>query len=228
MRGLQERSGVNGVFLVIKHNTICQESKTPREGFEPVDTTNKETGEVTTRYVKPYDRVEAMITNIEWSEREWRGKVFRSWRLFLDAAGVPCVLEIQYGSRVSNRFMKLAENVDFTRPVEFAAWQDRVTGNTAFMVGQREHEDDEKAISVPQKYTKDDPGDMPQPKERMGGKKLDWGDQEDFLYDRMINVVIPRVKAAVAMNGSHPEPEPFDPTAPPDPDPEITDDDIPF
>ena len=195
MRGLQDKRGAGIKFLGIYDHSICETSKTPREGFVLVETKDREN--VThIKYCHFYDRVEALITKIEWSEREWHGKVFRSWRLSLDAAGVPCVLELPVKSRVTNRFLKLAENIDFLRPVEFAAWQDRQTGNTAFMVGQRENEDDEKAVSVPQKYTRENPGDCPEPKQRMGGKEWDWNDQEDFLYNLMTTVIIPRVEAA--------------------------------
>lgn len=195
MRGLQEKRGAGVKFLGIANNSICESSKVPREGFTLVESKDRE-GATHVKYCKFYDRVEALIMKIEWSEREWRGKVFRSWRLSLDADGTPCVLELPTKSRVTNRFLKLAENIDFLRPVEFAAWQDKTTGNTAFMVGQRVNEDDEKAVSVPQKYTKDNPGACPQPKQRMGGKEWDWNDQEDFLYNLMVTVIIPRVEAA--------------------------------
>ena len=53
--------------------------------------------------------------------------------------------------------MRTAEAIDFTRPVEFRAWQEKETKNTAFFIGQRENEADDKAQTVRQLYTKDNP-----------------------------------------------------------------------
>lgn len=197
MKGLQERTGGNGIFLSIKHHGIVQESKRERDGFEPINITLR-SGEVITKYIKRYSGVEAMIKKIEWYDREYDGRPYKGWKLLLDANGTACVLDIDFNSRQAGRFMKLAENLDFSKPVEFSAWHDVKDDTTAFNVKQ-------DGASVRQKYTMDDPGDCPPPKERMGGK-LDFGDQEDFLFNRMIKVVIPRVDAANS-NGHSPEPE---------------------
>lgn len=209
MRGLQEKNGARKTFLVIKHNTICEESKTERAGFVPQEVRNPRTDETSVKYIKPYDSVEALISNIEYRDtHDQYEQRYTSWRIHLDAAGTPCVLEIPFQSRISTRFMKLAENIDFTRPVEFRAWRDTRNDSTAFYVGQRENEDDEKSVSVPQKYTRANPGDCPEPLERLGGK-WDFSDQMEFLHDRMMTVVIPKLQAAIGItkeqeNGYHP------------------------
>lgn len=197
MKGLQERSSGNGIFLAIKHHGIVQESKRERDGFEPINIVLR-SGETITKYIKRYSGVEAMVKKIEWYDREYDGRPYKGWKLYLDAAGTPCVLDIDFNSRQAGRFMKLAENLDFSKPVEFSAWHDTKNDTTAFNVKQ-------DGVSVPQKYTRDNPGKLPPPKERMG-RKLDFGDQEDFLYSQMINVVIPRVDAVAGMNGHHEPP----------------------
>lgn len=196
MRGLQEKSGARKTFLVIKHNTICEESKAERPGFFPQEVRNPRTDETSIKYIKPYDSVEALITKIEYRDtQDQYEQRYTSWRIHLDAAGTPCVLELPFQSRISTRFMKLAENVDYTRPVEFRAWRDTRSDSTAFYVGQRENEDDEKSVSVPQKYTRDNPGDCPEPQQRLGGK-WNFDDVTEFLHERMMTVVIPKVEAA--------------------------------
>jgi hypothetical protein len=87
--------------------------------------------------------------------------------------------------------MKLAENIDYSKPVEFRAWHDGKSDSTALFVGQ-------DGTSVPQKYTRENPGDLPQPTQNFKGD-WDYSKQEEFLYKRMIEVVIPMVAAA------HPE-----------------------
>lgn len=190
MRGLVEKKEANTVYLVVKHGTICQESRNPKDGYEPVEVINPETKVTTIKYIKPYDRVEALITNIEWSDREWDGRPYRSWRISMDAAGTPCVLELPFESRVSTRFMKLAESISYTDPVEFRAWLDR-DNKTAFIVKQN-------GQNVPQKYTRENPGECPEPVKRVTGK-WSFDDQAEFLHERMMNIVIPRVHAAVEM-----------------------------
>jgi len=203
MRGLQEK-GEGGIFLAIKHGCICQESKTPKEKFKPIDVTNPRTGEVTTKFIRPYNSVEALIKRVEWYDTADRYDArYMGWKIHLDANGTGCVLDLPFESRPASRFMKLAENIDYSKPVEFRAWYDSKTESTAFFVGQRENESDEHSISVPQRYTKENPGECPPPVQKFNGK-WNFDDQKEFLYDRMINVVIPMVQA-VSANGHAPE-----------------------
>jgi hypothetical protein len=189
MKGLQEQTDNRTTFLVIKHSTICEESKTERPGFKPVEVTNPRTKETITKYIKPYNGVEALVCKIEWYSRDFEDKTFRGWKLHLDAAGVPCVLDLPFDSRASNRFMKLAENIDYARPVEFRAWHDRKTDSTAFFVAQ-------DGKSVAQIYTKENPGACPPPTQSSVTGKWNFERQSEFLYDRMTKVVIPAVERA--------------------------------
>lgn len=212
--GLQEKSGGSGIFLVVKHDCICQESKVEKPGFEPREVRNPQTDETSIKFIKPYGSVAAMITKIEWRDTgEQYDQRYTSWRIHLDMGDEgKAVMELPYQSRASSRFMKLAENIDFSRPVELRAWYDAKGKSTAFFVGQWENEDDEKSISVPQKYTRDNPGACPEPVQRLGGK-WSFDDQTEFLHSRMMTVVIPAVDAA-NRNGHEPsagvenEPEP--------------------
>jgi hypothetical protein len=189
MKGLQEANQNRTTFLVIKHSTICEESKQERPGFKPVEVTNPRTKETITKYIKPYNGVEAMVCKIEWYTREFEDKTFRGWKLHLDAAGVPCVLDLPFDSRAAGRFMKLAENIDYTQPVEFRAWHDAKTDSTAFFVAQG-------GKSVPQLYTKENPGKCPPPTRSTVTGKWNFEAQSEFLFNRMTEVVIPTVERA--------------------------------
>ena len=102
--------------------------------------------------------------------------------------------------------MKLAENIDYTKPVEFRAWHDNKSDSTAFFVGQKVENTDEKSLSVPQKYTRDNPNGLPPPKEKYDGG-WSYDDQMAFLHQRMMEVVIPMVHAAQPVDEPQDEPE---------------------
>ena len=189
MKGFQQKTQGDGNFFAIKHGSIVRESKTPQEGFEKIEITDRRTGEKFTKYIQRYDTIEALVTKIEWYDTEQRfTKRYQGWKLFLNANGKRGVLDLPIQSRTTGRFMKLAENLDFTKPVEFRAWHDSKSDATAIFVGQN-------GESVPQKYTRDDPNGMPEPTQDFK-KNWDYSKQEEFLYKRMIEVVIPKVNAS--------------------------------
>lgn len=194
MKGLQEANN-DGIFLVIKHGGICQESKQPREGFSPIEVVNARSGDKTVKYIKRYKGVEALIKRIDWYDREFEDTRFMGWKLILDADGTACSLDLPFESRVGSRFMKLAENIDYSEPVEFSAWRGP-DDKTAFAVKQ-------KGENVPQRYTREDPGDCPPPVQGFN-KKWNFDAQKQFLHERMIKVVIPRLEETSG-NGHHAE-----------------------
>lgn len=195
MKGLQERTD-DGIFLVIKHGGIVQESKNPREGFVPIEVPNIRTGDNTIKYIKRYKGVEALIKRIEWYDREYADTRFMGWKLVLDADGTACTLDLPFESRVGTRFMKLAENIDYSQPVEFSAWKGP-DDKTAFSVKQN-------GENVPQKYTRDEPGDCPPPVQGFN-KKWSFDAQKEFLHARMLEAVIPKFQAINGGNGHHQE-----------------------
>lgn len=200
--GAHEKTGGGGKFFVIKHHCICEESKIAKPGFEPRDVLNPQTNEQLIRYIKPYGSLVGYITDIEYRDTEDRyDQQYVDWRIHLNLGEESGVLNIPFHSRHSSRFMMLAENIDYSRPVEFRAWKDG-EGGTAFYVGQFQNEEDEKSVKVDQKYKKDDMGDCPQGEKVLGGK-WNFDDQNKFLYGRMMDVVIPSIKA-IQSNGHAP------------------------
>lgn len=213
MRGYVEKTNRANLIFTVKYHSICEVSRKEREGFEEIKVPDVSTGEEITKFIRRYDALEAMVTNIEWRDTKQQYETrFQSWRIhLLNAERIPAVLEIPFKTNACDRFMKLAENIDFSRPVEFRAWCD-TTGKkdkTAFYVGQRVHENDEKSVSVPQKYTRENMGECPEAVEGIDG--WNYSAQLRYLHSQMMNVVIPRVQAAAAMapqnGGEHTEDE---------------------
>jgi hypothetical protein len=192
MKGLVEQTD-DGIFLVVKHGGIVQESKNAREGFSPIEVLNVRSGDKVVKYIKRYKKVIALIKKIEWYDREYEDTRFMGWKLLLDDQdGTVCTLDLPFESRVGTRFMKLAENIDYSQPVEFSAWRGP-DDSIAFSVKQNDQ-------NVPQRYTREDPGDCPPPVQGFN-KKWNFDAQKEFLHERMMHVVIPKVQALNAMNG---------------------------
>lgn len=214
MRGYVQKTTDNALRLTVKYDSICEVSKQARDGFEDIKVPDVSSGEELTKHIRRYDSIEAMITNVEWRDTKQEYAVrFQSWRIHLrNAEGKPAVLEIPFKSNASDRFMKLAENIDFSRPVEFRAWRDTKSekAKTAFYVGQRVNENDEKSVKVEQKYKMGQMGNCPEGVEELDG--WNFAAQRKYLHSQMINVVIPKVQAFNAMQNERPEPE-IDPFA---------------
>jgi hypothetical protein len=192
MRGLVEESGTNNLFLQVKYGTICEVSKHALAGFEAITVNNPKTGESVTKYIKRYKGVEALVTKIEYYDTEKKyDTTFRGIKIHLNANGVQCVLDLPEDSRPFTRFLKTAENIDFTQPVEFRAWMD-AEKKTAFAIKQNDE-------NVSQKYTRAEPGDCPEPTQTRKG--WDYTAQEDYLHDILIETIIPRVEAAENAEG---------------------------
>jgi len=194
MKGLVEDTHEQNVFLTVKHHSIVEQSKKPQPGFEAIEVTNPRSGEQITKYIKRYRSVEALVTKIEWYDTGDRYDArYMGWKLYLNAAGTACVLDLPFNSKAANRFMKCAENVVWSEPVEFSVWEDK-EGSTAFVMRQ-------DGEVVRQKYTRDNPGKCPPPTQSRSGK-WNYDAQTDFLYERITGVVIPAVEAAANPEGA--------------------------
>lgn len=182
-----------GTRLFAKYFSICQVSKTPRDGFEPIQVDNPQTEETVTKYIKRYDKIIGYITKIEWRDTEDRyEQQFLSWNISMDdGEGMQVTLTLDFNSAPSHRFMCLAENIDFKKMVEISAWRD--TSGKAPKIAFNVRQDGQTVV---QKYKKDNLGDCPAMVKTLG--KWNSDDQMLWLHGRMVNMVIPIVDAANA------------------------------
>lgn len=197
---LEEYGEGNGVFLKIKHGGIIQESKTERDGYKKVE--GVVDGTPYKKWIRPYKAVSGFIDKIERYDREFSGKKIRGWNIHITDGEGRYVLDIPFTSaRVNSRWMKLAEAIDYSKPVRFSAWHDKKSDSMALNVQQ-------DGVTVPQKYTREEPNGLPEPTQRSSGK-WDYGEQEDFLTERMLKFVIPNVELIAAKrtgaNGTAPQ-----------------------
>lgn len=191
---LKEKSEHNdSVFLVVKHHTICQESKEPREGWRPVPVTNPRTGENITKYIRPYDSVTGYIDKLEWYDRkdEQSGARFIGYKIHMSDGDQSAVLDLPFRSMGYRVFMKIAENLDYSKPVEFSAWHDRKDDRTAFLARQG-------GVSIKHRYTVSSPGECPPPVLNDLTRKWDFSTQEVWLKNRIDSAVVPEVEHRAA------------------------------
>lgn len=212
---LKERSEHSDkVFLVVKHNCICQESKEPREGWRETPVYNPSTEETQIKWIRPYDRVSGHIDKIEWYSRddEKSGKTFMGYSIHITDGDEAAVLDLPFGSTAYRVFSKIAENINYGEPVEFAAWRDRKTDKLAFGAKQGD-------TWIKHRYTAANPGECPEPTQNPITKKWDFSAQELWLKERIDTLVAPIVDEWAAYRNANkpqpaPQPEP-EPEAPP-------------
>lgn len=201
---LHEKRVTEGNFLLIKHHSLVLESKEPREGYEPIVVTNPKkknedgTPFTLTKYIKRYEAVDGMIKRIEWYDsKDAYATRFMGLKIHLTDKGEYFQIDLPYNSRPYDAFTKLAENIDYAKPVEFSVWHNRRDDNTAFAVRQDE-------IPIKWKYVKDDMGECPNAVQDELGN-WDFKAQRIWLRNQMLTVVIPHVDAINAFD--EPEPE---------------------
>lgn len=193
-------------FLKIADFRICEKTREDKSGqadWEFLKTVDKE-GKEYQNWIRPYDGVEGVITGIKYVTTKLpgdKGIEVSSWNIDIRDGDEKYSLQIPATSPAASRFVKLAENISPELPVTFKAWKDtsHADPKQAFMVSQG-------GLNIPQKYSikeveiggkqvvalvdYDNPEnpDAPQLKMRPGGKK-DWSAIEDFLFERMEEVM---------------------------------------
>lgn len=187
MAGLLEKNKGKTIWLQIIDRNICQRSNQPVDGWEQYQSEKA----TTPSWIKRYRGIEdAYITDIRWFERKLPNSdtILVGWNVRFEVEGQSLVLQLPTNPTCS-RFMKLADNIDFTQPVTISVWKskdDDGKESTALSVKQN-------GANVPQAWNKDN---LPAAKKLKTGK-WDFSEQEDFLIENMTNVVIPKLKSVV-------------------------------
>lgn len=231
--GLGKKNENAAVFLAAKHNCLWQEVKRPVEGSVAVEVTNPRTKEVLIKHGFAFEYVEGNVVKVEKYDRRHNGTRYFGFKMtFVDGADT-FVLDLPYASQVLRRLLKIAPNVDWSRPLKLNVFKGKkANGQEEMAIWFRQD-----GASVKSYYTKEDPRGMPQPRQYEDGS-WDFRDQHQWLVGKFKNEVIPVIEAcgklfappvtpaALAMDqveeSSHDDDEQLPPSAP------VTDDDIPF
>ena len=175
-------------YLVVKHHSLCEESKTPKEGFEPVEVFNPKTKETSTKYIDKWGAVTGFVTKLDvYDTKDTYPTRFQGFKIFIDDE---VVLDLPQKTAAYDAFCKSCENIDYTKQVTFSAYHNRSKDRTGFSIKQG-------GESVEWNYTKDNMGDCPAWEIDEDGEP-DTRKQRAFLKARVVDVAVPLIDAAQA------------------------------
>lgn len=201
--GLKEKTVSDKKYLMVKHHSIILESKTPVDGWEEIKVENPQTKEIKSKWIRRWAALEGMIKKLEWYDtgNQYKDR-FMGLKIHIADAGEYFQLDLPFNTRPYDSFVKLAENIDYTQPVEFSVWYDKKQETTAFAVRQN-------GVPVKWKYTKEDMGECPLPTQNALGK-WNFDGQREWLWLRLTQVIIPHVETINAFDEPQPEYEAVD------------------
>lgn len=217
---LHEQQKFSGLFFGVKHGALCLEKRPQpasdaekaeavKEGYQLVE--GEVDGEKYAKYYRKFSQIDGKITKIEWYDRKGDYGSFRGLNLKIKDKGEHYTLDLPFNSRPYNYFTQVAENIEYSKPVEIIAWPDKEhPKRTAFAIKQ-----DGKWVQW--KYTKEDMGECPPAKHNERTNTWNFDDQREWLLNRLLTVVAPACEAANAFDEPEPEytgEEQHDPYAP--------------
>lgn len=194
--GLNNDGAGNGEkIVVVKHGGLCLESKTEREGYDMIMVPNpSKDGEKQPKWIKKFTNLDGMITDLEWFDTEDKYEArFIGLKVHMQDGDETFALDLPYDKRAFDTFTKIVENIDFSKPVTFTAWQEKDTGRMAFGAKQG-------GEYIRHRYTKDNLGDCPPAKYHKHSKKWDFSEQRDWLLAHLLDEVIPGLQDQLAKN----------------------------
>lgn len=207
-----------GMYLSVFDGSICQRSKVEIEGWDHVETTNQTTKETVHSWVHRFDRVVARIIDIDKEKVTFtNGNSVTNYNIILMAGNKRAVLQLQYMDSVLKRFLKVAPNINFDRPILISAWSTMKEGKKKQAVSFRQGEgkDVDKWVKVEEfwKTPRDKDGNilgpstapdqsvMPQPVQDEDDDTWDYKAQNKFLVGHFRENVLPKIKVIAEKYG---------------------------
>lgn len=180
-----------------KHFGVSHSVDRPEPGYEPLSVHNPSTGVDVIKYVQKFDAVEGQVVDAEWYDRkDDGGHRYVGYLLTMDVEGELINLDFPYGKPAYRVLTRCGKNVDWTRPVQFSAWQSSTPQGKptiAVCFSQGETPEGKKNI-IKWAYTREHPNGCPEPTESVKG--LNWDNVERWLKAQFDSGVLPRIKAA--------------------------------
>lgn len=187
-----------GNYFKIKHGGITRESKTemPEDQgwvYRSIQKPNTNPPEFVDKWLDIYPKLSGLITLAEWYDTGDQYKVpYTGIKLKIRdvETNEAFYLDLPAKSKSFSVFVKLMENIDYSKEVIFHAWEDldKETNQkkTAFYVEQN-------GAAIKWKYTRANMGDCPPPKKnRTGG--WDFAEQTEWLLDKFDFGIVPKLQ----------------------------------
>jgi hypothetical protein len=133
------------------------------------------------REIRASELTPSIITGAEFQETDYGNNLILK---LVDESEDSFNLQIPIDSRFFAEFAKRIPNINLEKMVEFKIAKSKLDGKPYLFVSQ-----DGEAVKFA--FTKDNPGDMPQPvKKTVKGKVVwDWEEQENFLYELVVKFI---------------------------------------
>lgn len=185
---LKETNTANGNFFSIKHGGFCLEADKPTDGYTETEVNNPSLGKMVTKWIKTFAAIEGKVGRIDWYDRTHGGTRYLGIKIIVRDNGESYSIDLPFGKRHYNYFMRVMDSIDYEKPVEFIAYgkkDEQGRDYTEFAVKQN-------GKWLNQNYTKANPGDCPQSVQDAMGK-WDSRDRHIWLKNRLETIIIPHV-----------------------------------
>jgi hypothetical protein len=218
--GFFKKSATAGIpYFHIFDGSICQKSKVEIDGWEgPIPTQHPSTKKTVHTWVMRYDSIAVYVIDANRFKKEFTaeqgGGKAAGIDLTLQAGTMRAVLTLKIGQNgpdpVLKRFLKVAPNVDFDKPLLISAFKNR-EGKQAVSFRQGEDPDPQKWTKVEEYWRRplgpDGKVDMSKPSVGADGSVLpepvhdefndswDYNPQNTFLLKYYLNNIEPKLKA---------------------------------
>jgi hypothetical protein len=134
-------------------------------------------------YEKKYDEVEGMVKSINYTTKNIGDKSVNQIEVTLNDEGKDFLVQIPWSMRIRDHFIKRIVNVDFKKPISIKLFKDKEKDTCVLNIKQND-------VTVPMSFTKDNPGDLPQPVKKTvkGVDTFDYTMVEEFLYQELMKI----------------------------------------
>lgn len=191
---LTKHSESSSIFLDVKHFAFWREIKEHVEGCETITVNNPKTNQKITKYGYKFHDVEGRAAKLEKYDRQHDGTRYFGFKLTLTDAGERYVIDMPYQSQILRRFLRVAPNIDWSRPLFIAAFKSKK---------EKTSDPDKTAIwfkqdnqTVPAYYSRETPNGMPAAKQDPHTGEWDFRAQHQWLVEKLKTETIPRIEAA--------------------------------
>ena len=203
VEGFIKKTKSDTVYFRVFDGSICQTSKEAREGWEgPIETTNPQDKTPVYTYIDRYDQVVARIVDVNKYQKTFdNGGKVSGFELTLLAGPRRAIFRLKWIEPVLKRFLKVAENIDFNKPVRISVFSTIKNGKKGTAVSFQQGDGPVDQWNKVNEFWGRDNAELPQGVHDDMDDSWDYKEQNKFLGQKFAETVLPRIKAIAASHG---------------------------
>lgn len=219
MEGFYEKGKGQGLlFFQLFDGSICLKSREvpTEEGWEvePIETKHPRTKALVYTYVKRFDKLIVRVGDVNKRQKEFdEGGKVTNWNFTVLAGKKRAILQTVWMDALLQKFLKVAPNIDFTKPILFGAFRKTEKGKTKQLIriaqgGSGPNSDDWVAVPWYWKKKEDKKGNvdldspavgadgtvLPDPIHDEEEDEWDFKPQNKFLAKHFVENTLPGIK----------------------------------